>query len=148
LKALGAALRDYKRHPGWAFRDRNTGAFEPTFAVHYHVDAAKSAGVPYMYDVGTQRQQWLIQHMTNWMGDEGWLKTCYAEYRRFVYLSDVLCLRGKVTKKYIDEAGESCVDIETWAENQRGEDVMPGHSTIILPSRDRNTWPVEKRLQR
>jgi hypothetical protein len=112
------------------------------------MDAAKSAGVPYMYDVGTQRQQWLIQHTTNWMGDEGWLKTCYAEYRRFVYLSDVLWLRGKVTKKYIDEAGESCVDIETWAENQRGEDVMPGHSTIILPSRERNTWPLEKRLQR
>jgi hypothetical protein len=116
--------------------------------VHYHVDAAKSAGVPYMYDVGTQRQQWLIQHMTNWMGDEGWLKTCYAEYRRFVYLSDVLWLKGKVIKKYIDEAGESCVDIETSAENQRGEDVMPGHSTIILPSREKNTWPLEKRLQR
>jgi len=148
LKALGAALRDYKRHPGWAFRDHNTGAFEPTFAVHYHLDAAKSAGVPYMYDVGTQRQQWLIQHMTNWMGDEGWLKTCYAEYRRFVYLSDVLWLKGKVTKKYMDEAKEACVDIETHAENQRGEDVMPGHSTIILPSRGSNTWPVEKRLQR
>ncbi len=101
-----------------------------------------------MYDVGTQRQQWLIQHMTNWMGDEGWLKTCYAEYRRFVYLSDVLWLKGKVTKKYIDEAEEACVDIETHAENQRGEDVMPGHSTIILPSRASHTWPVDKRLQR
>jgi len=146
LKALGAALRDYKRHPGWAFRDLNTGAMEPTYAVHYHVDAAKSAGVPYMYDVGTQRQQWLIQHMTNWMGDEGWLKTCYAEYRRFVYLSDVVWLKGKVTRKYIDSDGESCVDIETWAENQRGENVMPGRSTVILPSLEKKTWPVEKRV--
>jgi acyl dehydratase len=146
LKALGAALRDYRRHPGWAFRDPNTGALEPTFAVHYHTDAAKSAGVPYMYDVGAQRQQWLIQHLTNWIGDEGWLKTCFAEYRRFVYLSDVVWLKGKVTKKYVDDAGESCVDIETWAENQRGENVMPGHSTVILPSKTRNTWPVELRI--
>lgn len=145
LKALGAALRDYKKHPGWAFRDLNTGALEPTFAVHYHLDAAKSAGVPYMYDVGTQRQQWLIQHLTNWMGDEGWLKTCYAEYRRFVYLSDVVRLKGKVTRKYLDENGEGCVDVETWAENQRGEDVMPGHSTVLLPSRERETWPLEYR---
>jgi acyl dehydratase len=146
LKALGAALREYRRHPGWAFRDPNTGALEPTFAVHYDVGAAKSAGVPYMYDVGVQRQQWLIQHLTNWIGDEGWLKTCYAEYRRFVYLSDVIWLKGKVTKKYVDESGESCVDIETRADNQRGENVMPGRSAVILPSRDTDTWPVAKRL--
>ncbi|NNG01165.1 MAG: acyl dehydratase [Desulfobacteraceae bacterium] len=146
LKSLGVALRQYRKHPKWAFRDPNTGALEPTFAVHYHVDAAKSTGVPYMYDVGAQRQQWLIQHMTNWMGDDGWLKTNYAEYRRFVYLSDVVWLKGKITKKYIDDAGESCVDIDTWAENQRGENVMPGHSTVILPSKERDTWPVPKRV--
>ena len=29
LKALGAALRDYRRHPGWAFRDLNTGPSNP-----------------------------------------------------------------------------------------------------------------------
>jgi hypothetical protein len=136
---LFAGLALFSLSMGWAFRDPNTGALEPTFAVHYHVDAAKSAGVPYMYDVGAQRQQWLIQHLTSWMGDEGWLKTCFAEYRRFVYLSDVVWLKGKVTKKYVDDAGESCVDIETWAENQRGENVMPGHSTVILPSKTRNT---------
>lgn len=146
LKALGAALRDYRRHPAWAFRDVQTGALEPTFAVHYNIDAAKDAGVPFPYDVGAQRQQWLIQHLTNWAGDEGWVKNCFAEYRRFVYLSDVIWLKGKVTKKYIDEEGEYCVDIETWAENQRKENVMPGHSTVVLPSKEDNVWPVERRL--
>lgn len=147
LKALGAALRDYKKHPAWAFRDPLTGALEPTFAVHYNIDAAKGAGLPFSYDVGVQRQQWLIQHLTNWMSDEGWLKKCYAEYRKFVYLSDVMWFCGKVTKKYQDEAGEYCVDIETWTENQRGENVMPGRSTVILPNRDQGTYPVEKRLR-
>lgn len=147
LKALGASLRDYRRHPKWAFRDPKTGALEPTFAVHYDVDAAKSAGVPYMYEIGVQRQQWLMQLLTNWAGDEGWLKTCYGKYTRFIYLSDVIWLRGRVIKKYVDDAGETCVDIETWANNQRNENVMPGQSTVILPSRERNTWPVEKRLR-
>ncbi len=146
LKALGAALRDYKRHPAWAFRDPQTGALEPTFAVHYNIEAARGAGVPYPYDVGVQRQQWLIQHLTGWIGDEGWLKTCYAEYRKFVYLSDVIWFHGKVSKKYTDEEGECCADIETWAENQRGENIMPGHSTVVLPSRDKGTWPLDKRL--
>ena len=37
LKALGAALRDYRKHPAWAFRDPQTGALEPTYAVHYNI---------------------------------------------------------------------------------------------------------------
>ncbi len=146
LKALGAALRDYKRHPAWAFRDVQTGALEPTFAVHYNIDAARDAGVPFPYDVGAQRQQWLLQHLTGWIGDDGWIKTCFAEYRAFVYLSDVIWLRGKVTKKYKDDQGNFCVDLDTWAENQRKENVMPGHSTVLLPSRANNYWPVERHL--
>jgi len=37
------------------------------------------------------------------------------------------------------------VDIETTAFNQRGEDTAPGRATVILPSKERNTWPVEQR---
>lgn len=146
LAAHGVSLRLYRRHPAWAFRDSTTCALEPVYGVHYNKAAANAAGLPYPYDVGVQRQSWLIHLLTNWMGDEGWLKKNYAEYRRFVYLSDVVWLKGKVTGKHIDEDGEPCVDIETHAMNQRGEDVMPGHSTVALPSRDRGVWPLKRRL--
>lgn len=144
--AHGVALRHYRRHPAWAFRDSHSMALEPIYSVHYNKAAATAAGLPYPYDVGTQRQSWLIHLLTNWMGDEGWLKKNYAEYRKFVYHSDVVWFRGKVTKKYIDENGEHCVDIETSGVNQRGEDTIPGHSTVILPSKEKGTWPIEKRL--
>jgi len=84
--------------------------------------------------------------MTGWMGDDGWLKKCYAKYTKFVYLSDVIWLRGKVTKKFVDEDGEHCVEIETTSTNQRGEEVMPGRSTVVLPSREKKTWPLERRV--
>jgi len=148
LLAHHMALELYHRHSAWAFRDPMTYALEPIYGVHYNKAAANAAGLPYPYDVGTQRQCWLIHLLTNWMGDEGWLKTNYAEYRRFVFYSDVVWLRGTVTKKYIDENGECCIDIETSAMNQRGEETMPGHSTVILPSRDRGTWPVALRLNK
>ena len=108
--------------------------------------AANAAGLPYPYDAGIQRQSWLLQLFTDWMGDEGWLKTNYAEYRKFVYWSDVVWIRGKVTKQYVDDNGEYCVDIETSGMNQRGENTMPGRGTVILPSREAGTWPVAKRL--
>ena len=74
------------------------------------------------------------------------MKKNYAEYRKFVYFSDVVWFKGKVTKKYVDEDGENCVDIETSAYNQRGENTAPGHSTVVLPSKANATWPVAQRL--
>jgi hypothetical protein len=146
LRAHKAALSEYVRHPAWAFRDPNTHSLEPMAGVHYNLHAALAAGLPYPYAVGVQMNSWKINLLTNWMGDEGWLKRCYCEYRRFVHFSDVVWLRGKVTNKYTDENDEYCVDIETSGFNQRGEDTIPGHSTVILPSREAGSWPVAKRL--
>jgi len=145
IMAHGQQLRLYRKHPAWAFRDPTTCALEPVYGVHYNKAAAAGAGLPYPYDVGAQRQCWLLHLLTNWMGDDGWIKKNRAEYRRFVYLSDVVYLQGKITEKYIDENGEPCVNVEHHSINQRGEDVMPGSSTIILPSREKKTSPVTKR---
>ena len=80
------------------------------------------------------------------MGDEGWLKRCYAEYRSFVYFSDVVWNNGTVVKKHVDENGEYCVDIEGSAPNQRDQNTIKGFATVILPSREAGTRPVAKRL--
>jgi len=146
IAAFGVQLRLYRAHPAWAFRDPSTCSLEPVYSVHYNKLAAQGAGLPAPYDVGAQRQGWLISLLTNWMGDEGWLKKNYAEYRKFFYHSDAVWLRGKVVKKYLDDDGDFCVDIETHAINQRGEDIMPGISTVALPSREKNDWPVARRL--
>jgi acyl dehydratase len=146
LGAHGVALREYRRKPAWAFRDPDSYALEPIFAVHYNKRAANAMGLPLCYDLGIQRHCWQITLLTNWIGDDGWLKRCRAEYRRFVYYSDVIWVKGKVTKKYFDENGEPCVDIETRGVNQREEELMPGDATVILPSREKGYWPLDKRL--
>ncbi len=148
LLAHGLSLRLYRKHPAWGVRDGQTCAMEPIYSVHYNKSVANAVGLPYPYDVGAQRQCWLFHLLTNWIGDEGWIKRNYAEYRKFVYLSDVVWFTGKVTGKYIDENGEHCVDIETHGFNQRGEDTIPGKSTVILPSREASVWPLEKRIRK
>ncbi|MBI2877214.1 MAG: MaoC family dehydratase N-terminal domain-containing protein [Candidatus Tectomicrobia bacterium] len=146
IAAHGVQLRLYQKHPAWAFRDPENQSWEPVYGVHYLKPAARAAGVPYPYDVGAQRHSWQINFLCNWIGDEGWIKKNYAEYRRFVYLSDVVWFRGKVTKKYVDGDRESVVEVETSGFNQRGENTIPGSAVIALPSRERGTWPLEKRL--
>jgi acyl dehydratase len=139
-------LKAYKEHPAWAFRDPVLGSWEPVYGVHYLVSAAKGVGAIYAYDVGVQRNCWMVNLLTNWMGDEGWLKSCSSQYRQFVYLSDAVWFKGKVIEKYADENGEYCVEVEAHGINQRGDDTIPTKATVILPSRKHGTSPVEKRL--
>lgn len=148
LAAHGTQLRNYRKHPAWAFRDPDTCALEPIYAVHYNKNAAQGAGLPAPYTAGVQNQSWLINLLTNWMGDEGWLKRNYAEYRKFVYFSDVVRFTGKVAKKYIDENGEYCVDIIANGINQRDEEIIPSLSTVILPSKNEGKKPVGQRISR
>jgi hypothetical protein len=147
LKAHAAALADYAVHPAWAFRDPVTGAREPIYAVHYNKAAANAMGVAFQYDVGFQRQCWQSHLLTNWCGDSGWVKRVTAQYRGFVYLSDVIDLGGVITGKSVDEAGEHIVEIVTSAINQRGADVMPGTAVVALPTRSGPPSPVEIRAR-
>ena len=146
MAAHSTQLRYYRRHAAMGFRDPETKAWESVHSVHYSKTAAKAAGLPYPFDEGAQRQGWLMSAICNWMGDEAWLKKNSAVYKRFVFISDVVSIRGKVSSKYIDDDGESCVDIQSVARNQRGENTMDGASTVVLPSRGTGNWPLKGRV--
>jgi hypothetical protein len=139
LSAHGVALRRYRKHPKWAFRDPNTNALEPVYSVHYNDYAASLQGAQIAYDVGIQRTCWQIHSLTNWMGDAGTLKSLHGQYRSHVYLSDVVRLGGRVTDKEIDDDGDAVVKVETWAWNQRKQNVMPGSAVVTLPRRPDST---------
>jgi acyl dehydratase len=147
LKAHAAALHDYNDHPAWAFRDPVTGAKEPIYSVHYNYQAARAMGAAFQYDVGFQRQCWQLHHLTHWSGDDAWIKEVQSEYRKFVYLSDVVRLTAMVTGKRVDDDGDHVVDVKTEAVNQRGEVVMPGWAVVALPSRSAERPPVARRAR-
>jgi acyl dehydratase len=139
VSAHGTALRRYRKHPRWAFRDPSTHALEPVYSVHYNDHAARLQGAQAAYDVGIQRTCWQIHSLTNWMGDTGFLKAVTSQYRAHVYLGDVVRLGGTVVAKDADADGAHLVHLSTWARNQRGQDVMPGTSVIQLPARNDQT---------
>lgn len=148
LKAHAVRLEEYKKHQAWFFRDPQSYSLEPIFAVHYNKSAANAMGLPYPYDIGFQRHCWQIHLLTNWMGDHAWIKESRCEYRRFVYYSDVIRLGGRVVRKFVDDEGEYCVEVETEAVNQRGENVMPGSAVIALPSKTMPESPAARRVKR
>ena len=125
-----------KRHPMWGVKDPETGVLEPMADVHYESDKSDAIGVPVAYDLGVQRFSWAGHLMTNWMGNDGFLKKLSARCIRFNMFGDTQFIGGTITKKY-QEGDEYLVDVEIKTVNQRGEETMPGKATVSLPSKVR-----------
>lgn len=128
------AYKDKKRHPAWYFRNPENGGLEPIIRVHENIAAAQAAGVPAPYDVGVQRHAWLMQALTDWMGDDAFIETNNIEYRAFNYFGDLQTFEGKVERKFVED-GLHKVEINISGVSQRGVMTIPGTAVIVLPTR-------------
>ena len=138
----GLVLQHARRHPGHYFRNpEKGGALDYTGSGHGDASTAQKSGAPAAYDYGPGRMSWLTSLVTNWMGDAAFLKRVRGEIRKFNIVGDTTWLKGKVTRKYVQD-GHALVDLEIWAENQKGELTAPGLATVMLPSRDIHHKPV------
>lgn len=138
----GLVLQNAQRHPGHYFRNPEAGGgIEYTGVGHQRGSTAQQVGVPDAYDYGPGRTSWLTTFVTNWMGDAAFLKRLRGEMRRFNVVGDTTFCKGKIARKY-EKDGYALVDIEIWAENQRGEVTAPGIATVMLPSKDLSHKPV------
>ncbi|MFH1484449.1 MAG: MaoC family dehydratase N-terminal domain-containing protein [Chloroflexota bacterium] len=133
-EAHGFSIRHFRRHPAWSYRDPETGARGAIAQVHEQDVAAGGIAIPAAYDLGAQRNSWVMQGMTNWVGDDGWIKTIICEYRRFNIYGDTQWVKGKVIDKVVKD-GEHLVKLDVWTENQRGETTAPAKAMAVLPSR-------------
>ena len=119
-----------------------SGDFNP---LHYDDSFAASQGAGKPIVTGQLKRAWLVQLMTDWIGEQGTLKKFSCRFRAMDYprlmktmtephQGETWWCKGKVTKKYV-EGDEHCVDCNIWVENRKGEATTPGNATVILPSR-------------
>lgn len=126
------AVMHRKRHPADAFRNSETGAQDSAARGHTESKMARDVGMPGGYDVGPQRISWMGQLMTNWMGDDGFLRRLNVSIRRPNIFGDVSWCRAQVMDKRIED-GCGLVDLEIWVENQLGEITAKGQAIVSLP---------------
>lgn len=139
----GLLMKSAKKHPGHFIKDQESRQAEHTMNVHHRASMAKQAGVPGAIDYGAQRCAWMSTLVTNWMGDAGVLKRLRVELRLPNLIGDTTWCKGKVKGKAMKD-GCALVEIEIWAENQKGEITAPnGSATVILPSKN-----IASRLKR
>jgi len=107
-----------------------SGDFNPLHTVHAFGEAAGFGGVIAhgMLSMGS-----VGQLLTDWVGP-GALKRLKVRFSGVVKPGDVITCKGKVLEKRTEE-DKNFVDLEIYAENQKGEKVVEGKSTVTLPSR-------------
>jgi acyl dehydratase len=135
VRALRLGYQNRQRIPGFYQRDA-LNVPDQMMRVHWDDDWAKRAGAPTRYDYGRMRECWLVHLCTDWMGDDAWLWKLECQLRRFNFVGDTQWVRGRVTRKYLALGARPAVDVELWAENQRGQVTTPGSATVLLPSRE------------
>ena len=132
-KAHGRAERHRKRHPADAFVNPETGAQDSAARGHTEEKMAREVGMPGGYDVGPQRISWLGNLLTNWVGDDGFVRMLDVKLRRPNIFGDVSWCRGKVVGKRVED-GLHLVDLEVHVENQLSETTATGTATVELPN--------------
>jgi acyl dehydratase len=141
-QAHGLKTARIRKYPGLGYKDPQTGALEPIANVHLSADAARIlSGAALPFDLGLQRLCWLGHLMTNWMGDDGFLKRLSGRCRKMIAFGDTTWIRGKVSGKSM-EGNEALVECDLRGENQRGEVTTTGQAVVRLPSRSTGVPPA------
>jgi len=133
IRANKLAWQLIDAHPGVGIKNRY-GIPDVPERVHWEEDFALEVGAPGAYDYGPERNSWLTHHLTNWMGDDGFLRKSYCKVRRHNPEGDMLFIKGKVTRKYVED-GRHLVEIEQEGRNQDDELSVVGTGVVELPSR-------------
>ena len=134
IRANKLAWRQVRAHAGLGIPNRFNIPDCPE-RVHWENEFAIRVGAPGAYDYGPERCSWMTHHLTNWIGDDGFLHRSATEIRRHNPEGDTLFINGEVTGK-TERDGRHAVEIAQRAENQDGELSIHGTAVVHLPSRD------------
>ena len=130
----GQEIPSLTKHPTTRQLVKWAGASGDFYQIHYDKDFAQAQGLTGVIVHGWLTFSFLGQLLTDWIGAEGWIRKVSVSYRGMNYPGEDTLLKGKITKKYIQDA-EHIVELEIWAENSRGEKTTPGRAVVALPSR-------------
>src|SRR5258706_196012 len=133
IRANKLAWQLIDAHPGVGITNR-FGIPDVPERVHWEEDFALEVGAPGAYDYGPERNSWLTHHLTNWMGDDGFLRKSNCKVRRHNPEGDMLFIKGKVKRKFVEQ-GRHLVEIEQEGRNQDDELSVVGSGVVELLSR-------------
>jgi hypothetical protein len=132
---LGGTATKWRVVKNWRnLKDPETGEYMPIQSFHFTDSLAHAMGFPLAMVYAAQHEAYTSEIVTNWIGDEGFVKQLVHQQRRASFQGDMAYVKGQVTRKYI-ENGEHLLAIEMYTENQNGVKICPSSAIVRLPSK-------------
>jgi acyl dehydratase len=103
---------------------------------HWDLDLARASGMPLPYDFAPMRVAWAAHLLTDWMGDDAFLKRLSVRLRRPNLLGDTTWITGRVVDHLVEDDGEAVVAVEVSGRNQRDEQSIVASATVKLPRKE------------
>jgi len=134
IRANRLAWKMIHKHPGLGIANRFNIPDCPE-RVHWENEFATMVGAPGAYDYGPERCSWVTHHMTDWIGDDGFLRSSVSKIRRHNPEGDTLFFSGEVTRKFTADDGAACVEVAQEGRNQDDELSILATSVAELPNK-------------
>ncbi len=115
-----------ERHPAAGMPDEY-GVPDAPECVHWDEKIAAKIGMPGPYDYGWQRCAWLGHVVTDWIGDQAWIKRIELQLRAPNYVGDLTTVTGSVVS--VDPVDGS-LTIEMQATDHRGRLTAKGSAVV------------------
>ena len=112
---------------------RYAGASLDFNPIHQDEEFARAAGMGGVFAHGMLSMGFVAQSVTDWFG-AGSVRKLGVRFAALVRLKDTVTCTGRVIAKS-EKDDLRLVELEVWAENQKGEKVVAGKATLTLPSR-------------
>jgi len=107
-----------------------SGDFNP---IHQDDEFAKAAGMGGVFAHGMLSMGFVAQAVTDWAG-AGSVRKIGVRFTALVRLKDTVTCKGRVLAKSSKDDVHT-VEVEIWAETQKGEKVVTGKATVALAPR-------------
>jgi acyl dehydratase len=124
-------------------RFTENGAWDPEFADQAYYGASKGhlsdefarwIGMPRSYGYGASMGAWIVDYLSSWAGEWGFVTHTSAQYRGPALSGDVTYLRGQVIEKSESlERGQGTIAVEYVMTSHRGEVMAKGRGEMSLP---------------
>lgn len=130
----GMELPELSKHPTTRQLVKWAAASEDWNEGHYDINAARQMGLSQVLVHGRLKANFLVQLLTDWVGEDGYLKKFNCQFRGMDFPGTPLICKGKVINKYVVD-DEHSVECEVWIENSEGKKTTAGQAIVVLPSK-------------
>lgn len=134
-------FRKYLKTPGILRSQLLTGwPYDYQLSQYEDPYVGETNGMPYSFAPGSLKLGFCAHLLSNWMGDDGFIRRLKVNVLEPYIYGDALWVKGKVVDKYKEKIGSSmygAVDIKIETFNQLGQNVASGTATVYLPSINR-----------